>query len=232
MSKLIYVADDEKRIRDIVNIFLTNAGFAVKTFKDGNEIWQALQTTTPDLLIIDVMMPHMNGLELCKKIREISQVPIIIISAKSEEVDRITGLLSGSDDYLCKPFSSMELVIRVQKLLARTEAKNSPITIEQNDNSITFHDMTISFDKREIFINHQPLSLTNTQFELLLYMSQNANKAISREELIEKVWQSEVQVGVRITDDMIKRVRKKLKDANSCVRIESVWGYGFKLTAK
>jgi len=175
------------------------------------------------------MMPKVDGLTLCTEIRKFSNVPIIIVSAKDKESDKIAGLMLGSDDYLTKPFSPVELVLRVKSIFKRMEFdKVSPTKTA----AITLSDVTIYPDKRFAEINHQDLKLTPMEFNLLLYLANNINKAVSREELLNKVWGFDSEVDTRATDDMVKRIRKKLSNVNSTLKIETLWGFGFTISDK
>lgn len=225
-QKLIYIADDEVNICNIIRSFLMKEGFAVQTFHDGRSILDAFRKKNADLLIMDIMMPEMDGFSLCSAIRELSSVPIIIVSARDSETDRIIGLNLGSDDYLTKPFSPMELVARVKSIFRRIE-------LDTRNNSGTHPvlaaDVVFYPDRRAAECKGKNLNLTVMEFNLMLYLASNKNRAISREELLNKVWGFESDTGTRATDDMIKRIRSKLLDAGSNLTIETVWGYGFRI---
>lgn len=223
MSKLIYIADDDKNIRDLIAGFLKNDGFETEVFEDGDALLKAFSARPADMLILDIMMPGTDGLALCTKIRAENNVPIIIVSARDSEVDRITGITIGSDDYLVKPFSPVELVARVHAIFRRMQIGKEQI----KDNIIKFGDISVNQNERTAAAKGEKLELTPTEYLLMVYLIQNSGRAVPREELLKNVWQFETDVDTRATDDVIKRLRKKLKD--STVRITSVWGYGFKL---
>ncbi len=228
-DKLIYIADDEIKIQELIKLFLQKEGYRVQSFEDGEALFEAFKSVPADMLIIDIMMPKVDGLTLCTEIRKFSNVPIIIVSAKDKESDKIAGLMLGSDDYLTKPFSPVELVLRVKSIFKRMEFdKVSPTKTA----AITLSDVTIYPDKRFAEINHQDLKLTPMEFNLLLYLANNINKAVSREELLNKVWGFDSEVDTRATDDMVKRIRKKLSNANSNLKIETLWGFGFTISDK
>lgn len=225
MSKKIYIADDEFNIREAMSAFLVNSGFIVETFETGDKLLSRFLDDKADLIILDIMMPGTDGLALCTKIRSVSNVPIIIVSARDSEIDRITGITLGSDDYLTKPFSPIELVARVKAIFRRIDfTKTTP-----KENAISFGNISINIDQRKATCSGSELSLTPTEFTLTKYLLENKNKAISRKELLEKVWNYDFEVDTRSTDYAIKRLRKKLELANANVVIESVWGFGFKL---
>ncbi len=225
-DRLIYIADDEVNICNIIKSFLVKEGFRVETFQDGRSLLKAFGEKPADLLIIDIMMPELDGYSLCARIRAVSCVPIIIVSAKDSETDRIAGLTLGSDDYLTKPFSPMELVARVKSLFRRIELD----TLKRNDShSVTAVDVTFNYGTKEAICRGKNINLTSMEFNLLLYLVQNKNRAVSREELLNKVWGFEIRAETRATDDTVKRVRKKLEEAGSSLRIETVWGFGFRI---
>ena len=222
-EKLIYIADDEVKIQDLIKMFLKKDGYAVETFSDGKSLLDQFMKRTPDMVILDIMMPGMDGFEVCSKIRLHSNIPIIIISAKDSESDKIAGLMLGSDDYMTKPFSPVELVLRVKSIFRRMEFDNSNFSTE----IIRVGDINIYLDRRYVDCKGNEIKLTPMEFNLIVYLCKNANKGISREELLNKVWGFDSEVDTRATDDMIKRIRKKLANANSNLRIETLWGYGF-----
>jgi DNA-binding response OmpR family regulator len=176
------------------------------------------------MLILDIMMPKLDGLSVCSEIRKISQVPILIVSAKDSESDKIAGLMLGSDDYLTKPFSPVELVLRVRGIFRRMEFDKIPVT---NSAAIKISDINIFPEGRFAEHNGDDLKLTPMEFNLLSYLVNNRNKGVSREELLNKVWGFDSSVDTRATDDMIKRIRKKLSITGSNLKIETLWGFGF-----
>lgn len=228
-QKLIYVADDEVNIRNIIASFLTKEGYAIETFHSGRTVLAAFMKKPADMLIIDIMMPGMDGYEVCTQIRQISPVPIIIVSAKDTETDKIKGLTLGSDDYLTKPFSPMELVARIKSLFRRTEqalVQKTPVNI------LAIEDIVLDNTNKWAQYQETNINLTGMEFSLLFYLAENRNRAVSRSELLDKVWGFEYEVETRATDDMIKRIRKKLLEAGSKLVIETVWGFGFRIQEK
>ena len=227
MKKTIYIADDEGNIRNIMQLFLTNAGYEVLTFPDGDQLMAAFAGRPADMVILDVMMPGTDGLELCTQIRRRSSTLIVIVSARDSELDRITGITLGSDDYLTKPFSPMELVVRVQALFRRLELDRASGSPEK----LAFANFELNTATRQAEIDGKPVELTPTELALMTYLLQNASRAVSRDELLKNVWKFDVEVDSRATDDVVKRLRRKLATAGADLRIESVWGFGFKLSA-
>lgn len=222
----ILVIDDEKRIRDLMALYLKKEGYDVTEFDNGNDAEIFLQTNDVDLIVLDIMMQGINGLDLCKKIRFKSNVPIIFVSARSDEVDRILGLELGADDYLPKPFSPRELVARVKNILKRIERPHKKIF----DNILQIADVTLFIEQRVIKIRDTEFSFTAKEFEVLKFLIENKGYPLSREKIIQKVWGYEYDGYDRNVDDTIKRLRKKLKEGNSEVKIQTVWGYGYKVS--
>lgn len=229
MAKLIYVADDEKNICFLIQNFLEKEGFEVRCFGDGESILAACEEQMPDLCILDVMMPGMDGLTVCTRIRKKSHVPIIIVSAKDSPLDRITGITLGSDDYLVKPFLPLELVTRVKALFRRVDAFSGQE--EENSDVYEFGDIILYTKRRAARLGDEEFSLTPLEFDFLCHMLEHPEHAASRDDLLKSLWKVDSrEVDTRAVDDMVKRLRKKLKEQGSSVKIETVWGYGFRLT--
>lgn len=226
MSKRIYIADDELNIRELMHSFLEKAGYEVRSFQDGDALLTAFFREPADLVVLDIMMPGTDGLQICNKLRNRCSVPIIIVSARDSELDRITGITMGSDDYLVKPFSPLELVARINGIFRRIELDRGRVA----QTTVSYGNITLNSATHEARFGGIPVSLTPTEFLLLFYLFSNSERAVSRDELIKNVWQFESNTDTRAADDVLKRLRKKL--ACSDVSIESVWGFGFKLTRK
>jgi len=222
-KKLIYIADDEVNICNIIKSFLVKEGYQVQTFYNGNTLMEAFRKQPADLLILDIMMPELDGYSLCSSIRESSNVPIIIVSAKDSEMDRILGLNLGSDDYLTKPFSPMELVARIKSIFRRIELDK----YSDNSGCIAAGDLNLYADRRMILCHDKPINFTTMEFNLMQYLILNKNRAVSREELLNRIWGFESVTGTRATDDMVKRIRAKLLESDSELTIETIWGFGF-----
>ena len=225
MSELIYIADDEKNIRELVKCFLENQGYEVETFSNGDDLFKRYKEKNADMIILDVIMPGTDGVEICRQIRQIANVPIIILSAKESEEDRIKGISVGGDDYLTKPFSPIELVARVQALFRRISMDK----VEKVE-KVTFGNIKIDVTKKQAYVDDEEIALTPLEFDFLKYLIQKNNQAISREELLKEVWKIAYDIDTRATDDTVKRLRRKIADSN--VEIKTVWGYGFKMALK
>lgn len=220
--KRIYVADDEADIRQLIQSFLSAEGYEVACFASGDALLEAFEAQPADLLVLDIMMPGMDGLSLCAAIRKRSDVPIILLTARGTDADMITGFTMGCDDYFTKPFSMVKLTLRVKAIFSR-------MADEQGSEALSFGDLVLYASKRTAYRNEQELKLTNTEFSLLKHLMENQDKVVSREELLNLVWGYDNFVETRATDDIVKRLRKKLSAASSAVVIETVWGIGFRL---
>lgn len=244
MGEQVYLADDEANIRSLMQSFLEDAGFRVRTFADGDALLAAFQQQPADLVILDIMMPGTDGLALCSQLRRQSSIPIVIVSARDSELDRITGITLGSDDYLVKPFSPIELVARVKAIFRRMALDRSapdagPVPagaaavpagrVAVPDGAAAAGRLSLQPWARQVACDGQALDLSPTEYALLAYLLQKKGQAISREELLRHVWQFDFDVDTRATDDMVKRLRRKLAAVDSGVQIESVWGFGFRL---
>ena len=224
MAKKIYLADDEQDIREILTEFLSNAGYEVIAYKNGDTLFSAFQEKPCDLVILDIMMPGSDGLSICKKLRTISSVPIIILTAKDSESDHMKGFMYGGDDYLIKPFSPSLLVVRVNALFRRVEM-NIPVKAD-----ISFGDVCFSWEKHNAIVKEHDIGLTMTEFSLLGCLMEHGGTAIPRNEILDKVWGIDsTEIETRVVDETVRRVRQKMKTAGSKVRISAVWGYGYKL---
>lgn len=229
MSKLIYIADDEANIRRLVKKFLENDGYEVKDFETGELLLEEFSRKECDLAILDVMMPGSDGFEICTKLREKSIVPIIILTARDSDIDYITGITLGSDDYFTKPFSPMGLAMRVKSIFRRIDFETNKNIQDTNKKflELKFGNITINTNSKEVSFQDQIIELTPNEFNLLKYLFENSDRAISREELLNKVWGYDSEVQTRAADDTVKRLRKKISITN--VVIETVWGFGFRL---
>jgi len=223
----IYLADDQENIRNLMQLFLVNGGYEVETFRTGDELLKGFRERPCDLVILDIMMPGTDGLSLCRQLREEGNPFIVIVSARDSESDRIAGITLGSDDYLTKPFSPLELVARVNALFRRRDHGR-----DGAPEILSFTNFQINTAFRQAFVDGNPHDLTPTEYALMVYLMQNRSRAVSREELLKNVWNFDFDADTRATDDVIKRLRKKLSSSGAKLSIETVRGYGFKLSAE
>ena len=209
MDKKILIVDDEKAIVDILNYNLTKEGYKTIEAHDGEEAVSMAETEKPDLILLDVMLPKKDGFTVCKELRTHSNVPIIMVTAKEDVVDKIIGLELGADDYITKPFSVREVVARVKANLRKTMAFE--MATGNGSNALSFGPLTLDTDRYEAKINGKSVELTLREFELLKFLAIQKGQVFSREELLEKVWGYEYFGDVRTVDVTIRRIREKIE---------------------
>ncbi|OPX27284.1 MAG: hypothetical protein B1H05_00935 [Candidatus Cloacimonas sp. 4484_140] len=224
-KKYVAVVDDEPDIVELIQYNLEKEKYTVSPFYDGESFLNFLKDNSPDLVILDLMLPSIDGLEVCRRIRssneKISTMPIIMLTAKGSEVDKIVGLEMGADDYIVKPFSPRELIARVKAVLRRTTAKN-----EMNGKIIKISSLTIDADRYEAMINNEKIELTTTEFNILLILASKPGWVFSRNKLLDMLWGEDKIVLDRTIDVHIQKLRKKLGQLGD--HIKSVHGVGYK----
>ncbi|MDT3697838.1 MAG: response regulator transcription factor [Thermincola sp.] len=229
-GKRILIADDEPKIIKFLDGFLQREGFQVFTASNGQEVLAVVDRINPDLIILDVMMPKLDGFEVCRRIREESNVPIIFLTAKNEELDKIMGLTLGSDDYLTKPFNSAELLLRVKAVLRRTsEGVN-----ENNDQDIIrVPGMAINRRSMGVEVDGHEVELTHKEFELLWFLASRPNQVFTRDRLIYQIWNTEYFEDTGIVTTLVKRLREKIETDPANPRfIKTIRGIGYKFGVK
>ena len=210
MAKIL-VVDDEASIVTMLAYNLKKEGYDVVTAEDGEVALEKFESENPDLLLLDIMMPKMDGYEVCRKIREKSNVPIIMLTARADEVDKVVGLEMGADDYVTKPFGNRELIARVKENLRRSDI--APVTNNEKDgNNQVYGDLNIDFDRYEVTKRGEVINLTLREFELLTFLATQTPTIFTRENLLEKVWGYEYFGDVRAVDVTIRRLREKIED--------------------
>ncbi|EEK51873.1 Two-component response regulator [Bacillus cereus ATCC 10876] len=213
------VVDDESDMRQLVGMYLDNFGYEWGEAENGKEALKKLETDHYDFVVLDIMMPEMDGLSVCKEIRKTSDVPIIFLTAKGEEWNRVNGLRMGADDYIVKPFSPGELVARMEAVLRR-------YTKQEQQEEIQFGPILINEKSRRIEANGELISLTVKEFDLLYFLCQHTGQVFSREQLLEKVWGYDYAGSTRTVDTHVKTMRLKLGESGNY--IQTVWGVGYK----
>lgn len=215
MKNVVLIVEDEAPISDILSFNLKKEGYEVRTAFDGEEGLKKALEKDVDLVLLDVMLPIMDGFEVCKRIRISSSVPVIIVTAKEEEVDKVLGLELGADDYITKPFSMRELIARVKANIRRNSML--PTTEDETAGSdiLNVRDLTIDSSRYEVKKRGQLLELTVREYELLKYLAQNKDQVFSREQLLEQVWDYEYYGDIRTVDVTVRRLREKLEDNSS-----------------
>ena len=223
MSKILIV-DDELNIRELVKKYATFENFDSDTASNGLEAIEKVKNNRFDLIVMDIMMPELDGFSAVKEIRKFSDVPIIMLSARTEEYDKLYGFDLGIDDYVTKPFSPKELMMRINAIINRATRREIKQVLVEN---WSYKDLVINFNAHLVYINNEKIDLTNKEYELLIHLTKNANIAVKREQLLEKVWGSDYLKEDRTLDTHIKSLRKKLgKYADNIITIRRV-GYRF-----
>ncbi len=233
MSDRILIVDDEAEIADLIEVYLSNENFTVFKFYSAAEALECINTTELDLAILDIMLPETDGFTLCQKIRSKHTYPIIMLTAKDEETDKITGLTLGADDYITKPFRPLELVARVKSQLRRYK-KYNPAHLgeaEKEEHILSHSGLMMRLDTHECFLNDKPLVLTPTEFSILRILLENKGCVISAEELFHQIWQDEYYTKSNNTITVhIRHLREKMNDTLSKPKyIKTIWGVGYKI---
>jgi len=218
----ILVVDDEPNIVDLARMYLEKEGYRVESASDGAQALERIQAREPALIVLDLMLPELDGFEVCRRTRASSDVPIIMLTARDEDVDKIVGLELGADDYLTKPFNPRELVARVKAILRRQDR-----SIRPNDQPLHVADLTVDPARREVAVGGEPIELRTKEFDLLLAFAENKGIVLTRERLLNKVWGYDFYGETRTVDVHVAHLRKRLK--GSRVSIETVTGVGYKL---
>jgi DNA-binding response OmpR family regulator len=221
----ILVVDDEPNIVDLARVYLEREGFRVESASDGAQALARLREREPALVILDLMLPEVDGYEVCRRTRARSEVPILMLTARDEDVDKIVGLELGADDYLTKPFNPRELVARVKAILRRSEHASRPAS-----KPIHVGDMTIDPGRHEVVLGEKPVALRAKEFDLLLALAEHRGLVLSREQLLNLAWGVDFYGETRTVDVHVAHLRKRLA-ASPSVRIETVTGVGYKLVA-
>ena len=228
-TRLIYIADDDDNIRQVVKTFLESDGYHVEDFPTGDLLFERFEQAPCDMAILDVMMPGSDGFVICTKLRAISTVPVIMLTARDSENDYALGMGLGSDDYMTKPFSAMSLLMRVRAIFRRIDFEKQKHSSLPSDDTVVGR-LRLDDARRCVLCDGKELQLTPTEYGVLRYLMLRPDQAVSREELLNDVWGFEAAVETRATDDTVRRLRQKLE--GSGVSISAVWGYGFRLEEK
>jgi len=222
----ILVVEDEPSIAEVVGLYLQRAGYQVQTASDGKTAMSVLEKNIPDLVVLDLMLPEVDGLSLTRWLRERSDVPIIMLTARREEIDRITGLEMGADDYVVKPFSPQELVSRVRAVMRRTKREGAP---EASEGPLSFGELSIDPASRTVSAFGQEVQLTAKEFDMLHLLAQHPKQVYTREQLLERVWGGAEYIDPGTVTVHIRRVREKIEaDPSQPEWLITVWGVGYK----
>ena len=221
-TNTVLICDDNIAIHSSLTSYLKSEGISVISTYDGESVLQELHRHPIDVIVLDVMLPGVDGYEVCREIRKHSDVHIIMLSARGEELDRIVGLEVGADDYVSKPFSPREVVIRIKKALKRLYPKQGPKTL-------SLAELTVLPDSYEVFVGEQKVEMTSKEVDVLAFLLSNAGKALTREHILNAAWGYEYYGDTRVVDTLIKRLRQKLPQENVHFAIRSIYGVGYKI---
>jgi len=224
MAVSVLIVEDDKNIAELLQMYLEKEGYAVTVAGDGGQGLSKFRSISPDLLLLDVMMPVMDGWTLCRTIRAESQVPIIMLTAKSETDDKVTGLKSGADDYITKPFEMKEVLARIEAVLRRSERTAG----EPAARRLSFEKLTIDMDAFELTIDGKKVDTPPKEMELLFYLASSPNRVYTRNQLLDEVWGFDYFGDSRTVDVHVKRLREKLEGVSEKWGLKTVWGVGYK----
>ncbi|HHU79373.1 MAG TPA: response regulator transcription factor [Clostridiales bacterium] len=222
----IMVVEDDYSINQLIKLYLEKEGFRVEPFHDGYQALSAFRANPPSLVVLDIMLPGLDGWDICREIRKISDIPIIMLTAKGETFDKVLGLELGADDYMVKPFDPKELIARIKAVLRR----HKPMT--DNTREVSYPNLTVSLTDYTVTYHGKKLEVPPKELELLYFLASNPNKVFTREQLLEQVWGFDFYGDSRTVDVHIKRIREKLNEADNNWQIKTVWGVGYKFEVK
>ncbi|MBN2853399.1 MAG: response regulator transcription factor [Clostridia bacterium] len=224
MNKKIFVIDDDENIRELISLYLVKEGYVVEQYESGEKGVQALKTSTPDLIMLDIMMPGMDGYDTLKEIRKLGKTPVIMVTAKDETFDKVLGLELGADDYIVKPFEPKEMTARVKAVIRRFMSNDKPDT----EGIVSVPNLTINMVDYNVTYFDTVLELPPKEIELLNYLVNNPNRVFTREQLLDRIWGYDFFGETRTVDVHIKRLREKFERENNGWEIKTVWGVGYK----
>lgn len=228
MSNKLLIVDDDDEIRKVTGIYLENEGYEVLKAESGEQALKLISENSIDLVILDIMMPGMDGIETCMKIRENNIMPIIFLSAKSEDLDKIHGLASGADDYIAKPFNAMELIARVKSQLRRYTRYSTPQNVDRS--IIEIGNLVVNSDTRQVFVGEKEVRLTPKEFDILELLASNKGIVFSIEKIYERVWKEDFYKSDNTVMVHITKIREKIEeDPKKPIYIKTIWGIGYKI---
>ena len=226
----ILIVDDDNNIAELISLYLTKECFDTMIVNDGESVMPAMETFAPNLILLDLMLPGIDGYQVCREVRAQYSVPIIMLSAKGEVFDKVLGLELGADDYMEKPFDSKELVARAKAVLRRYKSSNAP-TETSNDKCVEYADLTINLTNYSVIYMGHTVEMPPKELELLYFLASSPNHVFTREQLLDHIWGYEYIGDTRTVDVHIKRLREKIKD-HPAWRLATVWGIGYKFEVK
>lgn len=227
----ILIVDDDENIAELISLYLTKECFETKIVYDGESALSSVDSFMPDLILLDLMLPGIDGYQVCREIRQKLQTPVIILSAKGEVFDKVLALELGADDYMEKPFDTKELVARVKAVLRRYKVASTPVSEAPVIKQVTYPNLTINLTNYSVVYNGNTVDMPPKELELLYFLASSPNHVFTREQLLDQIWGYEYIGDTRTVDVHIKRLREKIKDSDNW-RINTVWGIGYKFEVK
>ena len=226
MNANVLIVDDDYNICELVRLYLEKEGFSVQSAGSGSVALEKIGTAMPDMVLLDIMLPGMDGMQVCREIRKTSDVPIIMLTAKDDTIDKVLGLELGADDYVAKPFDPRELIARIKAVLRRYETKHSDTKI------VKYENITINLTTYELILDGKKVETPPKELELVYFLASNPNKVFTREQLLDEIWGYEFFGDSRTVDVHIKRLREKLEGFEKSWELKTVWGVGYKFEVK
>lgn len=232
-KKRILIVDDDENIAELISLYLVKECFDTEIAADGESALEKFKEYQPQLILLDIMLPGMDGYDVCREIRKSSNVPIIMLSAKGEVFDKVLGLKIGADDYMIKPFDSNELVARVQAVLRRVQQNEEvvPNQVEEPSDCVKYDGLTVNLNSYSVIYNGTVIDMPPKEMELLYFLASSPNQVFTREQLLDQIWGYDYIGDTRTVDVHVKRIREKIKDGSNW-SIATVWGIGYKFEVK
>ncbi len=227
-NEKILVVDDDSNICELLRLYLEKEGYAVKIVNDGVSAVNAFKQESPDLMILDIMLPKLDGWQVCREIRKFSDKPIIMLTAKGETFDKVLGLELGADDYMTKPFDTKEMVARIKAVLRRTGAAAAADAVKE----VNFENLTVNLTNYEMKVKGVPVDTPPKELELIYHLASNPNRVFTRDQLLDEVWGFDYYGDSRTVDVHVKRLREKLEGVSDKWELKTVWGVGYKFETK
>lgn len=228
-NERILIVDDDSNICELLRLYFEKDGFQADIVTDGIKALSAFETLKPDLVLLDIMLPGMDGWQICREIRKTSQTPIIMLTAKGETFDKVLGLELGADDYITKPFETKEVIARVKAVLRRSSSQSAPTTALKE---VTFDKLSINLTNYELKVDGNAIDTPPKELELIYHLASNPNRVYTRDQLLDEVWGFEYYGDSRTVDVHVKRLREKLEGVSDKWELKTVWGVGYKFETK
>ncbi|MBQ8135737.1 MAG: response regulator transcription factor [Clostridia bacterium] len=231
MGKIL-VVDDDINICELLRLYIEKEGYEVVIANDGGQAVTKFKTEKPDLVMLDIMLPVLDGWQVCREIRKTSQCPIIMLTAKGEVFDKVLGLELGADDYVVKPFETKEIVARIKAVLRRTNDQNPATQVQSSQKEVSFDKLVINLTNYELRVNNEQIDTPPKEMELIYHLASNPNRVFTRDQLLDEVWGFDYYGDSRTVDVHVKRLREKLEGVSDKWALKTVWGVGYKFEVK